>query len=221
MAKNESSGQLKALAIVLVCVAAALLAVSYGSRSNTSTRMPVARQAPAGGSSSAVTKPPAPPEPPQWRHQRSSDEMTGRVRAFAMSPETTATRRMDFPYSDVTATMAFGCDSDSEWTYIHFSKAPNLTNTEPESGGYSTFTARIRWDDEVQNTRMIQEWGEPSLHFSDDGAAVAKIAASAEALVELDWYGAGNVYFPFSMAGSSDAIATARQVCGEKQAPGS
>lgn len=148
----------------------------------------------------------------RWTHSTKRDEMTGDVSAFAFSARTKPTRPMSFPYTDVTAVMAFGCDGDSEWAYINFSDSPNLTNTETEDG-YNTFTTRVRWDESVENTRMLQEWGATSLHFRDGADAIRKMAAASEVLVELKWYGSGDVYFLFSMSGSSDAITSARQSC--------
>lgn len=150
----------------------------------------------------------------QWRHHTSKDEMTGEVQAFATSPRTGPTRQMDFPYTDVEGWLGFGCDGQDEWAYIGFTEAPNLTNSDPQSGGYSTFTVRVRWDDEVQTMRMTQEWGSRFLHFQSDATAIEKIAASNEVLVELKWYGSGSVYFQFSLSGSANAIAHARAAVG-------
>ncbi|KPK80436.1 MAG: hypothetical protein AMS25_09100 [Gemmatimonas sp. SM23_52] len=149
----------------------------------------------------------------QWTHFTSKDEMTGEIQAFATSPRTAPTRQLAFPYADVRGWLGFGCDGQDEWAYIGFTEAPNLTNTEPQSGGYSTFTARVRWDNDLQTMRMSQGWGERFLHFQSDATAVAKIAAAQTVLIELKWYGSGDVYFRFSLNGSADAIARAREAC--------
>ena len=148
-----------------------------------------------------------------WSHFTSTDEMTGETQAFATSPRAAPTRPMAFPYGGVRAWLGFGCDGQDEWVYIGFTDAPNLTNSEPQSGGYSTFTARTRWDDEVRRMEMSQEWGERFLHFQSDATAIRRIEAARSLLLELKWYGSGDVYFRFSLDGSSDAIASARALC--------
>lgn len=148
-----------------------------------------------------------------WDHFTERDEMTGEVQAFATSPRVTATEPMDFPYRGVEGWLGFGCDGQSEWAYIGFSKQPNLTNTSAESGGYSTFRTRIKWDDNVQRVRMSQEWGERFLHFQSDAAAIANMRKSHTALVELQWYGSNPTYFRFTLNGSAGAVASARRAC--------
>lgn len=191
---------------VFACVAAAFLASSVAvARNGYDERQPA-----RSGTAAAYSTSPA--LQARWTHSTKRDEMTGEISAFAFSPRSKPTRPMSFPYMDLTAVMAFGCDGDSEWAYINFSDSPNLTNTETEDG-YNTFTTRVRWDEAVENTRMVQEWGATALHFRNGADAIRKMASASEALVELKWYGAGDVYFLFSMNGSSAAIASARQAC--------
>jgi len=157
-----------------------------------------------------VASSPPPIQEQKWTHFTSRDEMTGEVSAYATSPRTAPTRRMDFPYADVRGWLAFGSNGKSEWAYIGFTEAPNLTNTSPQSGGYSTFSARVRWDDEMQYMRMTQEWGSRFLNFQSDKEAIEKMIAANTVLVELRWYGSESVYFQFSLNGSASAIANAR-----------
>lgn len=149
-----------------------------------------------------------------WYVSTSKDEMTNEVSAHAHSPSTTATKPMEFPYRGVTGSLSFGCDGQDEWAYISFSESPNLTDTEAQNGGYSTFRTRVRWDDNVQTVRMSQEWGTKFLHFQNDAAAIQNMMKARTALVELDWYGSGTVYFRFTLDGSADAIERARNRCG-------
>lgn len=148
-----------------------------------------------------------------WTNNWSKDEMTGERKAFAFSPDTSPTKPLDFPYTGITASLAFGCDTTDEWAYIVFSEKPNLANTKAQSGGYSTFSTRVRWDDNVKTVGMSQEWGARFIHFQSDSNAIANMQGAEEALVELNWYGSGKVYFPFSLQGSADAIASARKSC--------
>lgn len=155
----------------------------------------------------------APAKPrPAWSTQVSVDEMTGNKQAYATSVRVSPTKRMDFPYGDVKAWMGIGCDGSSEWAYIGFSTSPNLTNTETEDG-YNVISARVKWDNSIQNMRLIQEWGAKSIHFSDDASAIAKIAGSSSVMLELNWHGQGRVNFRFPLKGSSAAIQEMRAKC--------
>jgi len=119
---------------------------------------------------------------------------------------------MPFPYEDTKAWLGFGCDGQSEWVYVGFSQQPNIVNTEPQDG-YSTFSTRVKWDNQVETMAFSQKWGDSFLNFQDDQKAMDKIAAAGTLLLELDWYGAGTVYFRFSLRGSTAAIDKARAAC--------
>jgi hypothetical protein len=149
----------------------------------------------------------------EWDINTSKDEMTGEISVYATSARTAPNESMDFPYSDVEAWLGFGCDAESEWAYVGFNEKPNLPDAQAQSGGYSTITTRIRWDDDIENMRMSQEFGDRFLHFQSDGKAISNMIKSNEALLELEWYRAGNVYFRFSLSGSAQAIESARQRC--------
>jgi hypothetical protein len=119
---------------------------------------------------------------------------------------------MEFPYHDVQAWLGFGCDASSEWAYVGFTDSPNLTNDDTHDG-YSSVDTRVRWDGTVTTMRLTQDWGGEALHFSSDANAISSMVAGKEVLLELDWYGSGKVHFPFTLEGSSAAIAAAREVC--------
>jgi RNA polymerase subunit RPABC4/transcription elongation factor Spt4 len=149
---------------------------------------------------------------PQWEVSTSVEKMTGKRQAFASSPTVSAAERMDFPYGDVRAWLGVGCDGTDEWAYIGFSSAPNLTDTDTESG-YNRIRTRIKWDESLEDVTLTQEWGAPFLHFRDDDAAIARMATAGSALLELNWYGQGRSYFSFPLDGSSASIATIRRQC--------
>jgi RNA polymerase subunit RPABC4/transcription elongation factor Spt4 len=155
---------------------------------------------------------PTPKPKPAWRSFTSKDEMTGKLQAFAHSPQTYPTRRMEFPYDGVEAWIGAGCDGKSEWVYIGFNSAPNLANDETEDG-YSLISTRIKWDDSLENVKLTQDWGAKFIHFREDSSALSKIAVSSKALLELQWHGEQPTYFEFSLNGSSKAIAEMRNKC--------
>ena len=151
------------------------------------------------------------PPTPTWQSSTSRDEMTGETKAYAVSVNTSSTKRMDTPYSNVQAWMGVGCDSSSEWAYFGFNVSPNITNDDIRDG-FNVINTRIKWDDSIEDTRLIQQWGAKAIHFSDD-EAVAKIINSSSAMLELDWYGQGAVNFQFPLEDSSTAIEEMRENC--------
>ena len=148
----------------------------------------------------------------QWITSQSSDEMTGEHTSYAISPSNTATEIMDFPYRGVEGTIGVGCDGQYEWVYVSFSKAPNLLNTDTNDG-YDRIDTRIKFDDQIQNVTLRQEWGARVLHFYSDDKIIEKLIQSNSILLELNWYGEGRTYFRFSLEGSADAIAEIRKEC--------
>lgn len=147
-----------------------------------------------------------------WYTFNSKDEMTGKLSVYAHSPSSVATKRMSFPYADVKSWMGFGCDADNEWAYFGFNSAPNLTKDETKSG-YSLIETKIRWNKQIEDVALTQDWGAKFIHFKDDKKAISSIAVSNSALLELQWHGEQKTYFEYSLHGSSKAIAEARAKC--------
>lgn len=166
--------------------------------------------------SSSSTKPEAvkkviPPKP-SWKTSTSKDEMTGKFSAYAHSPIAYPSEKMSFPYGNVHSYMGIGCDSDSEWVYYGFNAAPNLTKDETKDG-YNLIETRVRWNDNVENVTLTQEWGDKFISFRNDSSAISSISASKTALLELQWHGEQPVYFNFTLNGSSKALSEIRSLC--------
>lgn len=159
-----------------------------------------------------VSKEEEPPSLPEWRTFESEDEMTGERSAFATSPRSSSRRPMEFPYQGARAWLGVGCDKNSEWAYIGFTKTPNLNNTETKDG-YNLINTRVKWDDSVIRTSFTQDWGADFLHFRADSAAIQRLMAAREMLLELDWHSQRPVHFPFTLRGSSKAIGAIREKC--------
>lgn len=147
-----------------------------------------------------------------WATTTSKDEMTNKVSAFAFSPTVYPSRKMSFPYNDVSAWLGVGCDGSNEWVYIGFNSAPNLKNDETQSG-YNLIRTRIKWGVKVENVTLSQEWGAKFIQFRNDSSAIAKISSNSNALLELQWHGEQSVYFDFSLDGSKEAISDMRAKC--------
>lgn len=160
---------------------------------------------------SEVVKKAAPPKP-SWVTSTSKDEMTGKFSAYAHSPSVYPSKKMEFPYSDVKSWMGVGCDAKSEWVYFGFSSAPNLTKDETKDG-YNLIRTRIKWNGNVENISLTQDWGAKFIHFRNDSDAIKKIAASSSSLLELQWHGQQPTYFQYSLNGSSKAISEIRAKC--------
>ena len=156
------------------------------------------------------------PPKPAWVTSVSQDEMTGKFTAFAHSPRTYPSKRMGFPYHDVNSWMGVGCDAENEWVYLGFNDSPNLSKDTTESG-YNLIKTRIKWDDNVEDISLTQDWGAKFLHFKDDSIVTSKIAASSTALVELQWHGEQATYFKYSLNGSSKAISEIREKCSKNK----
>ncbi len=95
---------------------------------------------------------------------------------------------------------------------VGFTDGPNLTKTKTRDG-YDSFDTRIKWDDEIKTAEFTQTWGEAFIHFRFGESAIRDMTAASNMLLELPWYGEGNVYFRFSLRGSSAAISRARESC--------
>lgn len=149
---------------------------------------------------------------PSWSTTSSRDEMTGKQSSYAVSPMVRPKSPMTFPYVDTKAWMAVGCDKESEWAYIGFTKSPNLNNTETRDG-YSLIRTRFKWDESVEIATFTQKWGDKFIHFQGEKRAISKVGESAIAVLELDWHGQSRVHFEFPLVGSSDAVTKIRKEC--------
>ncbi|WDP90883.1 MAG: hypothetical protein HUN04_14750 [Desulfobacter sp.] len=145
----------------------------------------------------------------RWKTSVSVDEMTGKTSAYAFSPSVGPTKSMNWPYHTVKAWLGVGCDGKSEWVYIGFSEAPNLSIRGTEEG-YYVFGTRVKWDSIIENETLTQGWGENFIHFEGDRFAISKIESGNSVLVELPWHGNGKVYFKFPLNGSSAALKSMR-----------
>lgn len=151
----------------------------------------------------------------QWKVTTSVDEITGITSCYAISKSVKPVHKLDFPYTDVTSWIGIGVDPKEEWGYIGYSTAPNLVDGKI-GDGYSTYNFRIRWDDNQGTILFIQEWGSKFLHPADDRNFIANLQKHKLFLIELHWFGQGNVYFRYPLAGAKQAIEQARAACKKK-----
>lgn len=148
---------------------------------------------------------------PKWNTRISVDKITGKVSAYASSPTSIPDSSLG-AYRGMKSWIGVGCDKDSEWAYIGFSRRPILNGTQTHSG-YSSLNARVRWGKQATTIKMTQDWGDRFLHFSNGKSAIGNLAASSNLLLELDFYSEGKRYFKYSLNGSSAAIKSIRSTC--------
>jgi hypothetical protein len=156
----------------------------------------------------------AAPGQAQWNLSVEKNEYIYKTQAFATSPHAEPTREMPPPYTGTVAWIGFGCDGKEEWAFIGFNSAPNPKNTKIKDG-YNEIEAKVKWDNTVIPTTLIQEWGSKYIQFLNDEAIIDNLIGSNGVSIEFEWYTAGNVNFPFSLTGSSKTIYSARKVCSQ------
>lgn len=192
---------------VILPIGFAIFSINYKSDDASSNKKPKNTTGTPSGLSTVSN-----PKKSPWSVAISKDEMTGKAEAYAVSVSVPAKPRMKFPYSDVTAWLGVGCNDSSEWAYIGFNGGVNLSDTETGSG-YNTFTTRVKWNEEIVNTKFTQKWSAEVIHFQNDVGAVNRIMGSKTALIEMRWHGQESTYFQFSLDGSSAAIKKMREKC--------
>lgn len=149
----------------------------------------------------------------QWTTTSTTDEMTGATRHIAMSDPTEPTREMDFPYQDLEGRIVVACEGGAEMAILYFTKRPNLTDTDYGASGGPAVDTRVKFDDKIKDLRVRHESGRQSLTIAGDTFFIRDVMESSTALVELPWYGHGDVYFRFSLTGSVEAIQSIRSRC--------
>lgn len=193
--------------LILIIFGVYAASVTTEPSSNSSSRTNSASESGSKSKSEAAAAP-----KPTWGNSRVKDEMTGKGSSYAASPTVVSKAAMDFPYQGTTAWLGVGCDKDSEWAYVGFSKAPNLNDTETKDG-YNLITTRFKWDSTVETVTLTQKWGAEFLHFRDDRNIIPRIASASVAVLELDWHGQRPVHFEFPLRGSSAALSKMRNEC--------
>lgn len=154
----------------------------------------------------------------QWRGWSETDEMSGEEVFYTNSPSVKATKDMSFPYHDVVSWLGTGCNSKGEqWAYIGFSEEPNL-NTADIQSGYNLVRTRIKWDDEITHTTLSQEWGGKFLRWTDDARVIDKMKVGNTVLLELNWHSNGRIYFRYSLAGATEAMAPCQEYMAKAEA---
>ncbi|PNR93279.1 MULTISPECIES: hypothetical protein [unclassified Petrotoga] len=139
----------------------------------------------------------------KWEVFVSKDEMTGKEVGYAISPSVTSSRKME---NEVSAKLIVAYNGEFEMAFISFSDIPLLQGTSIGDEWDEIIHTRIKWDDEVEPVTLLHEWDSPAFLFKEDEEIVSKIINSDTMMLELNWYGEGNVYFQFPLEGADEAI---------------
>lgn len=150
-------------------------------------------------------------EKPTWYTNISTDEMSGEISAYAHSPTISPNQKMSFPYQDVTSWMGVGCNSGDMWIYFGFSSTPNLSDKVIQDG-YNLITTRIKWDEEIEEVELSQNWAAKFLHINF-ASSISKVTSSNNVMLALQWHGEAETYFNYSLHGSTSALEEIKKVC--------
>ncbi|HHG74074.1 MAG TPA: hypothetical protein ENK22_03445 [Persephonella sp.] len=148
-----------------------------------------------------------------WKLLTDKDEMTGEQQCFAVSDMVSPTRKMSFPYHNTKAWIIFGYDGKNRAIILGFNNTPNITNMKVRDG-YNLIETRVKWDkDGIEKVTLIQEWGSKFIRFFDTDHIISRMKRNNTLLVELKWYGNGNVYFKFPLKGFIKASNKVYRIC--------
>jgi hypothetical protein len=156
------------------------------------------------------------PERESWQNTVSVDVMDGMHTFTAASIRVSPLVAMGSPYQDMEAWLAVSCRNKIEWAYVGFAPHnPNISNMRVlrSSGRYWYTWTRVKWDDVIELTPIINELWTSELHFDEDNKAILRISTSKVVTLELDWHGEGLVHFVFPLKGADDALKTMRSGC--------
>lgn len=160
------------------------------------------------------------PSRADWSVITTTNDMTGESSVLASSSFTKSVRPMSSPYTGVMVRMYAKCTLRNDgspflWGYLHFTTAPNVTNSKREHG-VRVVPITMRWDSgEIVTHTFMQDSGSKFLEpfdLSPDGF-VANARSHNSLAIQISWYGQNRPVFKISMAGSSAAIAAIVSTC--------
>lgn len=171
---------------------------------------------PTPGASAArkpASKPTPTPKPPAWPVRAQADDLTGEVGTYVADgpSRVRSTRRMTFPYGDVTGNIYAICEpGEAPYIGFGFTTSPNLTGGDVQSGS-NTYSIRVAVDGHERRVRIRQGWGERAIFPPRD--FVSTVAAANNIRIELPWHGQGSVVYSFNLSGSALGIRNLRARC--------
>lgn len=147
------------------------------------------------------------------------DPMSTNHTYYATSSMSLPMKKLGFPYSDAKSWVGVGCDTDKNyWAFIGFNKA-NFSGGEWQNKS-KVHSTKIKYDDDIRFIRFEEaDNGKEFLHVKSDfrDIFIDNVKSSNTVITGVPWYKQGDVWFKYSMRGSTKAINTIFSKCGIKE----
>ena len=159
-----------------------------------------------------------------WAVYKETNPIDGNVSAYAVSESFSSLAGLKYEGTGEEATIQieFHCDHlGNEMIYVSFHPFYDLENGKRDMfGDIIHYTSRIRWNaisDNYSSVHTVNLMSDSSdrdiLHFENDRSIIYNISRYDTFVFELDWDGLGLVHFEIPLAGSTEGINRARNVC--------
>lgn len=147
-----------------------------------------------------------------WTTLPSKDTSDGRSGMHSRSTYVRPIKLMNFPYSDVEASISINCAYKKLWVSFNFNETPTLVGATIEDR-YSTINSRLKWDEKIENSVLQQVQGSKNLTVLNDSLILDKLLKHERLTLELDWYGNGKTHFNFPLDGVSESVHKITEKC--------
>ncbi len=151
-----------------------------------------------------------------WKVSSDTDEMTNETINYAISDSVVSSKKQGFPYHDTRSWIGVGCKKGSNaWVFFGFSNQPNMRDDKTKSG-YSTALRLIRWDNDLSDISMKQEWGSKFILVQNDGQVINRLKSHSSVKLDMSAWHSAPAYFKYSLKGSTKSINTILSKCNVK-----
>lgn len=150
-----------------------------------------------------------------WMFEENENLMTGDTYAVAYSPVAHPLVKPNFPYHNVSSRIYFVCGRVTEQVQFRFTALNIPTSGLHKIGLLRYAVVNAKWDDELGGFQFYPNREQPELHVIEEEhePTLQRLMNHDELLIEIPFYRTGDVYFRYSLRGSSAAIASARKSC--------
>ena len=144
-----------------------------------------------------------------------TDPMSTDQSFYVTSPAITSLSALRFPYSDVHSWVGVGCNTNGDyWAFIGFTDK-NFVGGKRVYGKTEHYT-KIKYDDDLKTIHFTEaDNGRNFLDvIADDKRTFLKgVMQSNKIITGVKWYGHSDVWFEYSMKGSTKAIESIFKKC--------
>ena len=152
-----------------------------------------------------------------WQVKKEINPVSNIASYYAISPYSKPMSSLQFPYSDVKSWVNVGCDSEKNtWAYISHTKS-NFTGGKWSNSSKVHYNVRFKFDDKNKLKFSLREKGNSLFVYTDKSAFIDNLKSATHMTTGIEWYKQGDVYFKYSMKGSSQAIDSIMMKCGIKR----